>query len=293
MVLVLSVFRSTLTFTDEQKGSAPDLEPAFEILLRTINVDESLITALKLNMITDRETFVGLDDTEAGFKNIAPDLGINLESGGLAHMSRLITAWKQARVAAEAKLQVDAVANAHGVPTTVLPEDWTSMMTAFRAKFGKHIPEEKLPAQSYYEAFADKLAIGGLKAEPFSMVVSAFEEEQQERNKPNPIRQYGLPLDAKFTITTKKRHVNTEPVDEKTLRDKYAIMTNMWPLAQQAGHSIYQDFDRCTFMDFLENCSTRKTSISTKRSTALSSLQSIACRTNSSYGLIECSVDYH
>ena len=84
------------------------------------------------------------------------------------------------------------MAKAHGVLTTLLPEDGTSMMLAFRTKFGKHIPDEKLPAQSYYEAFADKLAIGALEAELSSMVVSAFEEEQQERYKPNPIRQYGL-----------------------------------------------------------------------------------------------------
>ena len=77
-------------------------------------------------------------------------------------------------------------------------------MTAFRVKFGKRFPEEKVPAQSYYEAFADKLAIGALKAELLSMVVSAFEEELQERNKPDPIRQYGLSLDAKLTITTRR-----------------------------------------------------------------------------------------
>ena len=81
--------------------------------------------------------FRGFRRHEAGFKKIAPDLGIDLEGGGLAHkreMSRLITAWTQARVAAEAKLQVDAVAKAHGVLTTVLPEDWTSMMTAFQVR---------------------------------------------------------------------------------------------------------------------------------------------------------------
>ena len=38
------------------------------------------------------------------------------------------------------------------------------------------------------------------------------------------------------------------------LRLKYAIMTNLWLLAQmrQPGWSIYQDFDRCTFNDFLD-----------------------------------------
>ena len=33
-------------------------------------------------MITYRETFIGLDDTEAGFKSIGPDLGIDLANGG-------------------------------------------------------------------------------------------------------------------------------------------------------------------------------------------------------------------
>ena len=181
----MAVFRSTLTFTEDQLATAPDLEPAFENLLRTLNVDESLIKALRINMITDRETFIGLDDTEAGFKSIGPDLGIDLTNGGLAHkreMSRLISAWKQARLASEAKQQVDAVAKAHGVPTSLLAEDWTSMMLAFRNKFGRHIPDEKLPAQSCYEAFADKLAIGALKAEPLAMVVSLYDEELQERN---------------------------------------------------------------------------------------------------------------
>ena len=100
----MAVFRSNLSFTDEQRAFAPDLEPAFENLLRTVNVDEALITTLKVNMINDRETFVGLDDTEAGFKNIAPDLGIDFVNGGLAdkrEMSRLIAAWKQARLTSE------------------------------------------------------------------------------------------------------------------------------------------------------------------------------------------------
>ena len=35
---------------------------------------------------------------------------------------------------------------------------------------------------------------------------------------------------------------------------KYAVMTNLWLLAQmrQPGRAIYQDFDRCTFTDFLD-----------------------------------------
>ena len=132
------------------------------------------------------------------------------------------------------------------------------MTLSFRTKFGKHIQDEKLLAQSCCEAFADKLAIGALKAEPLSTVVSFFEEEQQERAKPDPICQYGLSLDAELTMTTKKRLVSIEPVDEKTLRDKDAIMTNMWLLVKQPGRSIYRDFDRSTFVDFLDRLLDKK-----------------------------------
>ena len=110
----MAVFRSTLTFTEtSRKRLHPTLNPLSRTSLRTLNIDEALITALKVNMINDRETFVCLDDTAAGFKNIAPDLGIDLVNGGLAHkreMLRLISAWKQARIASETKQQVDAVA---------------------------------------------------------------------------------------------------------------------------------------------------------------------------------------
>ena len=53
----MAVFRSNVTFTDEQKAFAPDLEPAFENLFRALDVDKALITALKVKMINDRETW--------------------------------------------------------------------------------------------------------------------------------------------------------------------------------------------------------------------------------------------
>ena len=39
----MAAFKNTPTFTTEQIATAPDLEPAFENLLRTLNVDESII----------------------------------------------------------------------------------------------------------------------------------------------------------------------------------------------------------------------------------------------------------
>ena len=161
---------------------------------------------------------------------------------------------------------------------TVLPEAWTSMMTTFRTEFGQHIPDEKLPAQSYYEAFADKLAIGALEAEPsLSMVVGAFGEELQERNKRDPIRQYGLSLDAKLRT-----------VGRKDSTRQVCHHDQLWLLAQmkhQDVASIGISTDVRSWVS-VKSCSTRTTSISTKKLTALSFWSPnglIVCSTNSSY----------
>ena len=63
-------FASLPTYTEQQKQHAPSLEPAFENLLRNVGFHESIIWSLRVNQIKDRETFVGLDETESG-----PDLG--------------------------------------------------------------------------------------------------------------------------------------------------------------------------------------------------------------------------
>ena len=253
----MAAFTSTISIPAAQLADAPQLEPAFEHLLRNSSVHESVIGTLRVNAITDRDTFVNMFDSEAALKEGASDLGFDLTTGGLPHkreFARVVTSWKTAKVMSETKLQTDAVARAHGVPVTLLPCDWTSLVTEFKNKFGKHIPDDKLPAQSMFENFSERLADGTLKAEPSSHVVSLFEEEQQDAKRPDPTRQYNLQLDSKLTITTKRRHLSYEPTDEKGLRLKYSILTNLWLLAQmrQPGRSIYADFDRNTFIDFLE-----------------------------------------
>ena len=125
----------------------------------------------------------------------------------MSEFARVVTAWKTAKVMAETKLPTDAVARAHGVPVTLLPCDWTSILTEFKLKFGAHIADDRLPAQSMFENFAEKLADGTLKAEPLSHIVSLFEEEQQDLKKPEPARQYNQQLDSKLTTTNKRRHI--------------------------------------------------------------------------------------
>ena len=193
-VIFMAVFNSSVVITDAQLVDAPQLEPAFERMLRNSSVHESVISILRANSIVDRDTFVNMYDSESSLKEGAGDLGFDVATGGLPHkreFARIVTAWKTAKVMAETKLQTDAlqtdaVARAHGVPVTLLPCDWTSIMTEFKNKFGNHISDDRLPAQSMFESFTEKLADGTLKAEPLSLVVSLFEEEQHDAQKTGP-----------------------------------------------------------------------------------------------------------
>ena len=60
-----------------------------------------------------------------------------------------------AKVMEETNLQTDAVAKAYEVLITLLPCDLTSILVEFKRKFGSHISEERLPAQSMFENFSD------------------------------------------------------------------------------------------------------------------------------------------
>ena len=142
--------------------------------------------------MVDRDTLVNVFDSEAALKEGAADPGFSLTSGGLSHKREFAHA--------------DRLENCQS--------------------------DGRKASQSMFENFSEKLADGTLKAEPLSHVVSLFEEEQQDSKKPDRARQYDLQLDSKLTITTKRRHLSTDPVDEKVLRLKYAILTNLWLLAQ-------------------------------------------------------------
>ena len=183
----MSASNSSISVTDAQLATASSREPAFEHMLRSSTVNESVIAILRVNEVVDRDTFVNMYDFKASLNEGAADLGFNFATGGLPHkreFARVVTAWKTAKVMAETKLQTDAVARAHGVPVTLLPCDWTSIMTEFKKKSGTHIADDRLPAQSMFENFSEKLADGTLKAEPLSHFVSLFQEELQDSKKP-------------------------------------------------------------------------------------------------------------
>ena len=73
-------FVSTTTLTEQQIADADQLERSFEHLSR----DAKAILALRHYQITDRETIVRVDDTAEGLKSLSKDMGINLESRGVA-----------------------------------------------------------------------------------------------------------------------------------------------------------------------------------------------------------------
>ena len=96
---IMAAFTSTISIPASQLSDAPQLEPAFEHLLRNSSVHKSVIGTLRVNAITDRDTFVNMFDSEAALKEGASDLGFDLTTGGLPHkreFARVVTSWKTA-----------------------------------------------------------------------------------------------------------------------------------------------------------------------------------------------------
>ena len=146
------MFLSITRDHDVQTASAVPLELMFEILLRTAKVHEHIIWAHRILEITDRDSLVNLDDTQAGIKTSANDLCIDLVNCGRRHKREC------RELPLSGSSQTDAAANAHGVPVTVLPRDGRSILSEFKTKFDKDIPNERLRAESYYEHFQETIA---------------------------------------------------------------------------------------------------------------------------------------
>ena len=209
--------------TEEEKTNEVPTGLAFGNPFRFVNVHDSVIWALVMACSSV--------STEEGLKRSAADFGINLppRRPGLSHkreMARRFTAWKQAK---DVKLNIDAVAKAHGEPATVLPADWT-------------------PAASYSESFDEQPADGMLRAEPSAHGVSFAEEQAQDKLELETARQDGVYLDAKLTIQTKppgRQHHAERPSK---------------PFAQlrQPGRALHADQAEETFDKFPETLLNKK-----------------------------------
>ena len=155
--------------------------------------------------------------------------------------ARITTTWKKARAQADIKVTTEALQRQHGEPVVTVPEDWTSVVVRFKKKYGSDLQDEELPAQANYEDFLDQ-------------VISMAEAEEQERQKPDPPKQFGIHLDSKLTLQTRLRYTGTAPKNTEELRPKYEVMSNMWLLAQlrQPGRSLFSDLQPTTFSRILK-----------------------------------------
>ena len=203
-----------VTFSAETLAAAPALEPSLESFLRSHNVHENVFTACRCQDVLTRSAFINLDSTEEGLKQTAKEafgIDVNVPENSFPHkreMSKLISAWKEGRLQQDTKEKVDAVSRAHGEPVSRLPGDWEAV-EAFQKKYGRDIPEDRLPSQSYFESFEEKLNGNRLKPETLSQVVSQEEEEEQEAKKPDHARHSGVTLDAKVHVQTRRKCTST------------------------------------------------------------------------------------
>ena len=145
-----------------------------------------------------RQLFVALDRTEEGFCDtckeaihVDPSLGFKDKR----ELGRLLTVWNTAKVQRDTKVHIEAVHKAHGEPISVITADWTSLIRTF------NIHPSRLPAQSYYEGFEERLTDGTMIAEPLSHVISLAEEKEQKGrsvSSGHPARSQFKPADASY-----------------------------------------------------------------------------------------------
>ena len=138
-------------------------------------------------------------------------------------------------------------------PIQYVTADWASMIFQFKQQYGMSIHDAKLPAQSYFESFEERLHSGVLEAETLPHVVSLEEERVQIASKPELPTQMEMHLDSTLTLQTKKRYISHVPTDPESLRTKNRVMTNLWLLAQlrQLGRQHYANLTKDIFNDFL------------------------------------------
>ena len=70
-------FVSKSTFTPTEIAESPQLEPALESLFRSMKVNDSVITSMRVNEILDRAVFADLAQDEDKMRNCAAAFGID------------------------------------------------------------------------------------------------------------------------------------------------------------------------------------------------------------------------
>ena len=203
-------FVSTATLTD-----APQLEPSLEHLLRDATLDNGTILALRHCWITDRET--------CGARGYGG--GLEIASKRHRQRPRIQRHAAQERVCKDfhsleegqssvgSEDEYRSLAATTWKPGAMPPEDWTSVVVQFKKKVGSDLQDEELPPQFYCEDFQARLQAGMFRAEPSFQVISFAETEQQDIQRPDPSRRYGIHLNAQLTLQIRKEYTSV-PLQE-------------------------------------------------------------------------------
>ena len=207
--------------------------------------------------ILDREIFLALHHTLEGF-TAAVTAGL-----GISHyreMAKMVKARNSAKIQAEVKTKVEAVAKAHGEPISKLMCNWVSQMTRSRDQHGDNIHETRLPAQSHFESFEEALADGTLEAGRLDQALNVVEERAELAKTPNAVKHLGIHLDAILTIQTRRRFTSVLPATTEALRLKFSAMSNVWLLAKmrQPTRQIFADCTETTFSKILDELLSEK-----------------------------------
>ena len=148
VVIMAAKFTTKLTFAQDDVTAAEKLEPSFESLLRSLNVNDAVIDAMRLNEITDRSLFTDLAQDENQLRKCAKAFGIDTsydaEFPHQREMAKVIGAWRQAKAQSEVKTAADAAALAHDDPVTILTMDWNSLREKFRVTLRQRTPSQEL-----------------------------------------------------------------------------------------------------------------------------------------------------
>ena len=176
------------TSTPEKIAAAPQLEPSFDMTLRAADISEEVVTGFRIHRIKNAATCTAMGTTPEELKDTVREaFGVETAKHGLPHKvewANIHNPWLAAKSNLEVKTRVDeAVARAHGQPIQYLTKDWASMLFQFKTQSGLNIQEAKLPSQSYYGWFEERLHNGVLEAETLAHVVSLEEEREQMASK--------------------------------------------------------------------------------------------------------------
>ena len=187
-------FVSKLVFSLDDVANSERLELAFESLVRSLKVNDSVIDAMRVNEVTDRALFKDLAQDEQQLKNCAKACGIDTseaaEFPGQREMAKVIVAWRQAKTQSEVKAAPDAAARAHGGNS----DDPYHGLEQPHGEIPRHLRpdlcDDELLAKSYYEDFEESLAECSLEAGRLRDVVSEEEAQNQRESRPCTTARY-------------------------------------------------------------------------------------------------------